>query len=278
MWLLALLALALSRLSQPFLGITYIDRVETTPRPLHMRIVQIDLKTPGIRFKVSPPAGRREVVRETTVDFLRREHAQVGINAHFFLPFPSEDPEAWVIGLAASDGTVYSAFEYPEQDFAIVDNAPALNIDRRNHAAIVHRDLRRADGRHVREPVALWNTIAGSAQIVSNGSRSIPPLAWYEALAARTVVGLSRDGRVLTLFTVDGRGDSEGMRVSEVADLLVREYGVWNALNLDGGGSTSLAMEDPATHEVQLLNTTAGTTGERAVGSSLAVFARPPRR
>ena len=277
MWLIALLALALSGLSQPFQGITYIDRIETTPRPLHMRIVQIDLKTPGIRFKVSPPAGGREVVRQTTVDFVRREHAQVGINAHFFLPFPSDDPEAWVIGLAASDGRVYSAFEYPEQDFAIVDNAPALNIDRRNHATIVHRDLRRADGRHVREPVALWNTVAGSAQIVSNGSRSVPPLAWYEALAARTAIGVSRDGRVLTLFTVDGRGDSEGMRVSEVADLLVRDYRVWSALNLDGGGSTSLAMEDPATHEVRLLNTTAGTAGERAVGSSLAVFARPRR-
>src|SRR3954468_12931928 len=248
MWLLALLALALAQLSQPFQGITYVDRIEGTPRPLHMRIVQIDLKTPGIRFKVSPPTGGREVVRETTVDFLRREHAQVGINAHFFLPFPSEDAEAWVIGLAASEGHVYSAFEYPEQDFAIVDNAPALNIDRQNHATIVHRDNRRADGRHVREPVALWNTIAGSAQIVSNGSRSIPQLSWYEALAARTVVGLSHDGRVLTLFTVDARGDSEGMRVSEVADLLVREYGVWNALNLDGGGSTSLAMEDPRTH------------------------------
>jgi exopolysaccharide biosynthesis protein len=78
----------------------------------------------------------------------------------------------------------------------------------------------------------------------------------------------------LTLFTVDAKGDSEGMRVTEVADLLVKDYGVWSALNLDGGGSTSLAMEDPLTREPRLMNTTAGTAGERAVGSSLAVFAR----
>ncbi len=163
---------------------------------------------------------------------------------------------------------------YPEQDFAILDNAPALNIDRRNHAVVVHRDRRYPDGRHVRESVQLWNAIAGSAQIVTNGARSTPPLAWYEALAARTAIGLSRDRRTLTLLTVDARGDSEGMRVTEVADLLIRDYGVWNALNLDGGGSTSLAMEDPATHRARLMNVTAGTAGERAVGSSLAVFAK----
>jgi hypothetical protein len=34
--------------------------------------------------------------------------------------------------------------------------------------------------------------------------------------------------------------------VPEVADLLRNEYQVWNALNLDGGGSTTMAMQDPA--------------------------------
>lgn len=88
-------------------------------------------------------------------------------------------------------------------------------------------------------------------------------------------VGLSRDNRTLTLFTVDAGGGSQGMTVSEVAALLIGDYGVWNALNLDGGGSTTLAMEDPATHTASQVNISAGTAGERAVGSSLAVFARP---
>jgi len=100
------LALLAALVSQPFVGITYIDRSETQPRPIHMRIVQVDLMAPEIHFKVSPPAGAREVVRQTTLDFLRQEHAQVAINAHFFMPFPSDEPEAWVIGLAASDGRV----------------------------------------------------------------------------------------------------------------------------------------------------------------------------
>jgi exopolysaccharide biosynthesis protein len=269
-----LLAILAALLSHPFVGVRSIDRTEAAPRPLHMHIVQVDLRAPGIRVTVSPPAGPREVLRQTTVEFLTEQRAQVAINAHFFLPFPSDEPEAWVIGLAAAEGRVYSAFEYPEQNFALLDNAPALNIDRRNRAAIVHRDPRRADGRHVRERVTLWNAVSGSAQIVTAGRRSTPALAWYDAIAARTAVGLSRDRRTLTLFTVDGKGGSEGMRVTEVADLLIRDYGVWDALNLDGGGSTSMAMEDAATGERSLVNVTSGTDGERAVGSSLAVFAR----
>jgi apolipoprotein D and lipocalin family protein len=65
------------------------------------------------------------------------------------------------------------------------------------------------------------------------------------------------------------------MRVGEVAAALVRDYGVWNALNLDGGGSTSLAMRDPATGVARLVNTSSDNPAGRLVASSLAVFARP---
>jgi hypothetical protein len=82
-----------------------------------MHVVQIDLTAPGLRFKVTPPSDSRETPRQTTFEFLRGEGAQVATNAHSFLPFPSSDTEAWVIGLAASDGKVYSAFEAPQQSF-----------------------------------------------------------------------------------------------------------------------------------------------------------------
>jgi exopolysaccharide biosynthesis protein len=263
-----------------------------------MHIVQIDLTAAGLRFKLSPPAGSREVVRQTTTEFLRREGAQLAVNAHFFLPFPSTDTDAWLVGFAASEGRAYSPFEAPEQGFAIVADAPGLNIDPSNHASVVHRDRTQRDGTRVQETVTLWTTVSGSAQIVTDGVKTIPAYAdaehggalltpggpgggysnarsWYDAVNARTVIGLSRDARTLTLFTVDRGGGSEGMQVGEAADVLVRDYGVWNALNLDGGGSTSLAMEDPVTHERALVNVSSDTAAGRAVGSSLAVFARP---
>jgi exopolysaccharide biosynthesis protein len=265
------------RVAHPYQGITYVDRTESAPRALHMHIAQIDLTAPGLRFKLSPPAGPREVVRQTTLEFMTQEHAQLAVNAHYFLPFPSDDRDAWVIGVAASDGRVYSAFESPEQDYALLADAPGVNIDRDNHAAIVHRDRAQADGVHVAEPTVLWTTVAGSAQIVTDGATSIPDLEWYRAVQARTAIGLSRDGRTLTLFTVDKSGGSEGMQVGEVADLLRRDYGVWDALNLDGGGSTTMAMEDPVTHVPGLINASSDkdAASGRSVGSSLAVFARP---
>ena len=42
-----------------------------------------------------------ETVRNTTVGFLNEEHAQIAVNAHFFLPFPSTNSDAMLIGLAA---------------------------------------------------------------------------------------------------------------------------------------------------------------------------------
>jgi exopolysaccharide biosynthesis protein len=77
------------------------------------------------------------------------------------------------------------------------------------------------------------------------------------------------------LFTADQAAGSLGMTVGEVADVLLREFGVENALNLDGGGSTALAMHDPATGVARLVNVPSDGAAGRAVGSSLVVFARP---
>ena len=97
--------------------------------------------------------------------------------------------------------------------------------------------------------------------------------SWYEAVNARTAIGISQDGRLLTLVTVDARGGSAGMTVRELAELLVRDYGVWQALNLDGGGSASMVVVDPVTREPRLLSVSADGPSGRAVGSSLLVFA-----
>ena len=75
------------------------------------------------------------------------------------------------------------------------------------------------------------------------------------------------------LFTVDSAGGSAGMMIGEVADLLIRDYGVYNALSTDGGGSVSLAMEDPVTHVRSLVNSQSNGAFAREVASSLAVFA-----
>ena len=180
-----LLLLFQTTVERPFRGITHITRSETAPRNVTLHIVTVDLRTPGVRFKLSGPGGSRETVRQSTVDFLNQERAQLAINVHFFLPFPSDDPNADLIGLAASEGKVYSGCESPVQSFAIASFAPAINIDRRNRAAVVHCDTASADGKKVREKVELWNTVAGSAQIVTNGKISIPEYADTDGATAQ---------------------------------------------------------------------------------------------
>jgi len=281
--------------TNPFVGITLITRMETVPRNETMHIALIDLTAPGLHFELTPAGGTLEDVRQTTTAFLNQEHAQLAINSHFFLPFPSTDPNAMIIGIGASNGNVYSAFESPVQSYALVTNAPGLNIDQFNNASIVHDDTNFADGKHVQESVTLWNTVAGSAQIITNGVSTIPEYidaahpdglltpggpasysnsnSWYNLTNARTVIGLSQDNKTMFLFTVDNAGGSRGMTLGEVAALLIGDYGVYNALNLDGGGSTSMAMQNPASGNGALINSSSDSPGGRSVASNLAIFA-----
>lgn len=285
------------RVVDAYQGVRYVEHVEADPRPVRLHIARIDLRAPGLRVKVSPPAGARQAVREPTLEFVRREGAQLGVNAHFFLPFPSDDADAWVIGLAASEGVVYSAFESPEQSFALVPDAPALRFDRRQRARIVQRARGDATGTRVRERGTVWNAVAGSAQIVTAGVVTIPTYrgpanprgallpglggrydtgsSWYDVYTARTAAGLSRDRRWLTLAVVERSPSSEGLPVGDLAARLVRDYGVWDAINLDGGGSSTMVWQDPATGAHALLNTSSDRPGGRRVATSLAVFARP---
>lgn len=301
-------ACAATAVTHPYQGVTVTRRTETSPRTVGMIVVQIDLTAAGVRFDVAAERAaaesERDTVRRTVVEEISRKHAQLAINGNFFVPFPSNDATANVVGLAASNGDVISAFEpqpvpgepgLPDQSYAIVPFAPALNIDAGNHASIVHRNPACADNKHVVEPVVLYNAISGSAQIITEGVKTVPTYkdaghpdgllrpngnysnerSWYSLRDARSVVGLTRDGRTLVLFTVDKAAGSEGMTPGEIADLLITDYGVFNALNLDGGGSTSLAMADPVTHEGLLLNVSSDSVGGRSVGSSLVVFAEP---
>jgi hypothetical protein len=320
-----------------FPGITHIKRTEQyapfqcpgcpaptpNPRLARMNILLIDLTSPAVRFKLTPPGENLpavapgsttpnwpvvpfEVVRQRTLDFVNTSHAQAAINVHFFAPFPvpggsTQSAYAYVIGLAASRGQVYSGFESPIQSYAIVTNSPGLNIDSSNRASIVHRDPSSADGMGVLENVELWNALAGSGQILTNGVKTIPeytdathpdelltpgpvpplgplPLTytragrhWYDLSNARTVIGVTQDGKTLVLFTVDGTNGGHGLQVGEVADLLKNDYGVWNALNLDGGGSTTMAIEDPVTHVRKLVNVPADNP-PRLEATNLAVY------
>ncbi len=87
----------------------------------------------------------------------------------------------------------------------------------------------------------------------------------------RTAVGITRSAMRLYLVTVDGRqpGYSEGMTLLELAELMF-DLGSRDALNLDGGGSTAMAVSQ-GPNRTRILNRPSDSAGERAVSNALAV-------
>ncbi|UKI38697.1 MAG: phosphodiester glycosidase family protein [Clostridiales bacterium] len=62
-------------------------------------------------------------------------------------------------------------------------------------------------------------------------------------LNPRTALGLDKDGKTLYLITVDGRqADSIGVSLAELSEILINN-GIYNAINLDGGGSTTMVAK-----------------------------------
>jgi exopolysaccharide biosynthesis protein len=90
--------------------------------------------------------------------------------------------------------------------------------------------------------------------------------AWAQQRQPRTLAGVSRSGQLI-LATIDGRqpGYSEGATLVEAAALM-RSLGAVSALNLDGGGSTTLVVRGA-------LENRPSDGAERAVGNF--VLARP---
>lgn len=83
--------------------------------------------------------------------------------------------------------------------------------------------------------------------------------------APRSAVGVNSYGDYI-FAVVDGRqAHSRGCTLQEWAEILLNEFGAFNAINLDGGGSTELIVKD------KLVNKPSDGR-ERMVGSALAIL------
>jgi hypothetical protein len=92
----------------------------------------------------------------------------------------------------------------------------------------------------------------------------------------RTAAAIASNGRRLLLVVVDGREMpySDGMSLRELA-VLMQALGARDAINLDGGGSSTLVAANPATGgTLQIANRPSDKVGERAVGDALAIVHR----
>lgn len=96
-------------------------------------------------------------------------------------------------------------------------------------------------------------------------------------VTARTAVAIDKSGKKVFLVTVDGKnpGYSNGMNLTTFAEHLVK-LGADRAINLDGGGSTTMAVRYPGRDSVQLTNTPSDGR-ERGVSTILMAVSTAPK-
>ena len=237
------------------------DSVSMAPQQVF--IVDLDLSCPryALRFSYSPVA-----VPTSTV--FKGKGAVVALNAAY-------EPESVVIKV---DGNIYSLMP---NDTVMTTSVPnwkseaAVYTDGFNHVRIAF-DGKGMDlsGMRAFYASSTWPDILTSApMLVDNydpvGERFVDPSLSLDDLKKlnyedpirhqgvrhpRSAVALTAD-RHLLLVAVDGRrkGISEGMSARELTRFLVRYFHPQYALNMDGGGSTTLCVAgqgDPETHVV----------------------------
>jgi exopolysaccharide biosynthesis protein len=231
-------------------------------------IERIDLTAPGVGFTTTPASGSLETTSQSTSQFLQSTGAQVAINANFFSDVAATPSPEDLLGLAVSNGTVVAP-----QAFGSNDAAASLIITKTNTATISPAGSTPIDLSHV------FNAVSGN-QIVTDGldtSATTPTGAPHDpfGLDPRTAIGLSKDGRFLYLIAIDGRqpGYSVGVTTSDEAALMI-DLGIFDGLNLDGGGSTAL-VQAGAGGSSDLIDSPSGSFGvvERLDGNNLGVFA-----
>jgi exopolysaccharide biosynthesis protein len=239
--------------------------------PGHVAVHALRVDTRFAKLEVAL-AEDRSPARETVGSIAKRRHAIAAVNGGFFA-LATGAPQA----ILKSAGRLAGGSARARGAVAIVRRGPSslllfdrVTVDATAASAVYQPRLgsRAAD----------WSTasdIVSGAGLLLRGGREITE--WTEEQLSsgfettrhpRTMIGVDRDGEVW-LVTVDGRQPwlSLGMTFAELKGL-ARRLGLQSALNLDGGGSTTMVVER------WIVNHPSEDTGPRAVSDAIVVLPR----
>ena len=212
--------------------------------------VKVNLAESSIKVSLSP-----ERIRGSTPTEMANELDSIAlINASFFNGAYS------ALGTTMSDGVEWKAVYNKSEATGILACTEA------NQCRIYHQ----------RVPVnAHWDmAVSGIYPLINDGKpRSNSDDQKCGNFCAfthpRTAVGLSADNRTLYFVIAEGRQfDLPGISLAELA-LQMHEIGIYNAMNLDGGGSTGLVID-----KTLINKRPANEPIERKVASSIAITKR----
>ena len=248
-----------------FVGVDVADVVIVSPRPVRLHAARVDLQADGVRLTTDDDNGDRdeEVDGYRTSTFLLRKGCQLAVNGAPFWPGQADEglPQN-IVGLVVSDGRLVSPWEEDKPREALVVRGARAAIEQPP-----------VDLAGVTIAVGGYGVVLQAGRLVRDDTEE-PAL--LDSLHPRTAVGVGEGGRTLVLLVADGRqpGYSEGVTLGELGDAL-RRVGASDGLNLDGGGTSTMAISDGA-GGVRLVNRPIeGKTpgAERVSASHLGVYA-----
>ncbi len=249
-----------------FKGIVYKRKFGLTARPVIAHVVTINLSVPGIKVLVTPPQAveKNNTRAQTTSQFLQKFKLQLAVNANYFYPFRENTPWdyyphsgdiTYAVGQAISNGKRYSKADGKWGVLCISSNNRAQILDsgdcpKNTLQGVAGRDVFIDNGKPVKSD--------------SEGNKPYP----------RVAVATNKQGDTLWLIAIDGKQPlySEGVTMAELTQI-VRDLGAYKALNLDGGGSTTLVIRK--NNKPKLLNAPIHTKlpmRERPVANHLGFY------
>ncbi len=238
-------------------------------------VLRINLTDPDIRLLPTPRhtnyvANSSETQGRTVSQFVKAYGVQVAVNANFFSPEEYYLPEGTAMrvdGLSISDGNPVSPANFSRAACVLFD---AANVGR-----IVHTNWPAVSTNGV------LNAIAGDYPLVVRGvnigRQYLNQGGFIHATNPRTALGLSEDGKTLFLMCIDGRQDHSAGALDYETGAWMLLVGAHDAVNLDGGGSATMAMLGSTGQAVRLnySSAVADSGRERTVGSHFGVYAKP---
>lgn len=125
------------------------------------------------------------------------------------------------------------------------------------------------------EPNRNWKMmIGGHALLVENGTikKYTKDVNSIGGVRARTAVGISQDGKTVYIVSAEGRTNrSPGLSLNELSQFML-DLGAYKAMNLDGGGSTAMAVRNLGDLKRTRVTNPERNAGERKVVNGLGVF------
>lgn len=125
------------------------------------------------------------------------------------------------------------------------------------------------------EPNRSWKMmIGGHALLVENGAikKYTKDVNSIGGVRARTAVGISQDGKTVYIVSAEGRTNrSPGLSLNELSQFML-DLGAYKAMNLDGGGSTAMAVRNLGDLKRTRVTNPERNAGERKVVNGLGVF------